>query len=173
MLAVQRLALLVLLLSDAAAGIGRPDTDGAAKIQEEAGSSDHTCDPTQGECAAGGADADGATATGCTLYLAPSSVAPDAGLGVYSGRKIAKGESVHEFLTYADMESEETYAAPMETAMFTDIFVAIFHTGRPFRSWMGYVWPPGPGAVHTGEGEGLALADGDVYLAEDGRHGHE
>lgn len=135
---------------------------------------DQTCDPTKGECAAESDAAVPETAAdggACTLYLAPSSVAPDAGLGVYSGRKIAKGESVHEFLVYADQESEETYEQPMETSMFTDIFVSVFHTGRPFQSWMGYVWPPGPGAVHTGEGEGLALADGDVYLAEDGRHG--
>lgn len=159
-------------LADSAAGVGRPETTGGSS------SSDQTCDPSKGECAAdAGAEAAAPAAAGevrgCTLYLAPSSVAPGAGLGVYTGRKIAKEESVHEFLAYADMEDEDTYEDAMETGMFTDIFVAVFHTGRPFSSWMGYVWPPGPGAVHTGDGAGLALADGDVYLAEDGRHGHD
>jgi len=180
-----RLAFVLAALADGAAGVSRPETAG--------GSSDRTCDPSKGECDAddGAGDDAGAPAEkepptkkdtrairrsqdeGCTLYLAPSSAAPESGLGVYSGRKIPKGESVHEFLVFADMESEDTYEDPMETAMFTDIFVSVFHTGRPFSSWMGYVWPPGPGAIHTGEGEGLASADGDIYLAEDGRHGHD
>ena len=67
---------------------------------------------------------------------------------------------------FTDQESEENYEDTWATAIYTDIFVAIFPTGQPFRSWVGCVWPPGLNAIHAGPGVGLVLTNGDVYLVE-------
>jgi len=110
----------------------------------------------------------------CSLYLAPSSL-PNAGVGLYSGRKIPEEWSVHEYASYCEEEDDDV--SMDESTMWTDPFVTVWNrNNRPFASWMGYVWPSSPGEWWNGNNEldgydeGLAFAK-DIYQCEDGRRG--
>lgn len=127
------------------------------------------------QCATpGSCDAEESNRPPCSLYLAPSAI-PSAGLGLFAGRFIPAEESVHEYLSYCEEESDDVPLS--ESSMWYDLFVPVWNRGeRPFGSWMGYVWPSSPGEFWNdaddgkyGGDEGLAFSRGDVYQAEDGR----
>jgi len=111
----------------------------------------------------------------CALFLAPSSIR-DAGLGVYAGRDVARGDPLLAFLDDDDDDNSDLVVPVVDHRKTLP-----YRGQRHFASWLGYVWPreadafyhtyhdttqPSVPAAFYGVDEGLSGADAGVRFYE-------
>ena len=78
----------------------------------------------------------------CTLYLAQSSVAPNAGLGIYTGIPLQEGQDVLSSTIFGDDQNTSLFVLAIQ-----DTYKTLPYRGeKRFQSWMAYLWPSEPDA---------------------------